>query len=68
MTKIIVQQNPRIYDFRVNNMQFICQIEFYDEIGLEPIDILIRDLQNCTEQLKKMTQFKLNDNSQNKKA
>ena len=69
MAKIIVQQSPRVYDFRVNNLQFICQIEFEDEVNIAPIDILLKDLQNCTEQLKKMTQFKQKDeHSKDKKV
>ncbi len=68
MAKIIVQQKPRIYSFVINNMEFICQAEFEDEASMQPINILIKDLQNCIEQLKRMTQLKLkDDNSEDKK-
>ena len=59
MPKIIVQSIPREYSFDINGQRFICLIEWKPEKNIRPVDILMRDLEDCLNQLRSMPEFKV---------
>lgn len=59
MAKITVRSNPRVYNFDINGTLFTCQIDWKENLGVRPIDILISELEECLEQLKMMPQFSI---------
>ncbi len=61
MAKIIIQPSPRVYNFQVNGMNFVCQIDWRADEGIHPQQILIWDLEECLEQLRLMPHFKVEE-------
>ena len=61
MVKLTISSAPRVYNFNVNGMSFLCQIDWREDAGIHPKDILIRDLEGCLEQLKTMPVFKISE-------
>lgn len=59
MSRVTIHPKPRVYSFEVNGYGFVCQMDWRSDEGLRPIDILIRDLEECVAQLKSMPEFKV---------
>jgi len=58
MAKITIQSQPRVYNFTIDTVSYVCQMEWKDTFGVRPVDILITELEECLEQLKRMPNFK----------
>ena len=61
MAKITISPSPRVYSFLVNGMSFECQIDWREDMGVHPQQILMRDLEECLEQLRTIPIFKIKE-------
>lgn len=59
--KLIIKPSPRVYSFVVNGMEFQCFVDWREDAGIYPQQILIRDLEECLEQLKIMPRFRVEE-------
>ncbi len=61
MAKVSIKPIPRVYNFEIGSYSFRCLVEWKNELGVHPIDILIVDLQECLDQLEQMPRFKVEE-------